>query len=127
MLPQCAQVNFCVFTMAVCQSFSSIVLPVSVSFDVEGQRTSKLLILGRGFAFARRGGSKKNLVAMLESINNPGFGRVVGRHLHFHPVTDCKPNETFAHPSGDMRENEVVVRERDAKHGSGKHRLNDAL
>src|SRR5215467_15209458 len=61
--PQCAQVNFCVFTVAVCQRVSSIVLPVSVSFEVEGQRTSRLLMLRRVFAFARRGGSKKNLVA----------------------------------------------------------------
>jgi hypothetical protein len=63
-------VNFCVFTVAVCQRFSSIVLPVSVSFEVEGQRTSRLLILRPVFAFVRRGGSKKNLVAISESINN---------------------------------------------------------
>jgi hypothetical protein len=62
-------VSFCVLTVAVCQRFSSIVLPVSMSFDVEGQRTSKLLMLRRAFAFDRRGGSKKNLVAMSESIN----------------------------------------------------------
>src|ERR1043165_8823235 len=68
--PQCEQVNFCVFTVAVCQRFSSIVFPVSVSFEVEGQRTSRLLILRRVFALGRRGGSKKNLVAILESINN---------------------------------------------------------
>jgi hypothetical protein len=70
-------VNFCVFTLAVRQSFSSIVLPVSVSFDVEGQRTSKLLILRRTFAFGRRGGSKKNLVAISESIDDPRLSRVV--------------------------------------------------
>jgi len=64
MLPQCAQVNFCVFILAVRQRFSSIVLPVSVSFEVEGQRTSKLLMLGPAFGFGRRGGSKKNRVAM---------------------------------------------------------------
>src|SRR5215475_10416273 len=83
--PQCAQVNFCAFTVAVCQRSSSIVLPVSVSFEVEGQRTSRLLMLRRA-AFARRGGSKKNLVAILESINNARPGSVVGRHLHFYPV-----------------------------------------
>jgi len=67
-------VNFCVFTVAACQRFSSIVLPVSVSFEVEGQRTSKLLMLRPVFAFARRGGSKKNLVAISESINNVKHG-----------------------------------------------------
>ena len=56
--PQCAQVNFCAFTLAALQRFSSIVLPVSVSFEVEGQRTSKLLMLAPTFVFARRGGSK---------------------------------------------------------------------
>jgi hypothetical protein len=50
---------------------------VSVSFDVEGQRTSKLLMLGRAFVFGRRGGSKKNLVAILESIKDARPGGVV--------------------------------------------------
>jgi hypothetical protein len=77
MRPQCAQVNLCVLTVAVRQRFSSIVRPVSVSFDVEGQRTSKLLTLGPSFAFSRRGGSKKNLVAMLESINDARLRRIV--------------------------------------------------
>ena len=76
-----------------------MVLPVSVNFDVEGQRTSRLLRLGPGFGFGRRGGSKKNRVAMLESINDTGFGGVVRRHLHFYPVPNCKANETFAHLS----------------------------
>jgi hypothetical protein len=112
-------VNFCVFTVAVCQSFSSIVLPVSVSFDVEGQRTSKLLMLGPAFTFGRRGGSKKNRVAMSESINDASFGGVVGRHLHFYPVSNRETNETLAHLSGNVRENEMIVRERDTKHGPG--------
>src|SRR5438132_13936859 len=63
--PQCAQVTFCVFNLAIGQRFASIVLPVSVSFDVEGQRTSRLLRLGPGFDFGRRGGSKKNRVAII--------------------------------------------------------------
>src|SRR6266513_1751189 len=72
-LPQCAQVNFCVFSFTAGQDFSSIVLPVSVSFDVEGQRTSKLLILGPAFTFGRRGGSNRNLVGILESVNDTSF------------------------------------------------------
>jgi hypothetical protein len=50
--------------LAVAQRFSSIVLPVLVSFDVEVQRTSKLLMMGPTFGFGRRGGSNKNLVAI---------------------------------------------------------------
>jgi hypothetical protein len=67
MLTQCTQVNFCVFSLAVAQRFSSIVLPVSVSFDVEGQRTSKLLMLGPTFGLGRRGGSNRNLVATIKA------------------------------------------------------------
>jgi hypothetical protein len=104
-----------------------MVLPVSVSFEVEGQRTSKLLRLGPGFDFGRFGGSKKNRVAILESVNDAGFGCVVRRHLHFYPVPDCKPNETLAHLAGNVRENEMIVRQRDAKHGSGQHRHDSAL
>jgi len=64
---------------------------------------------------------------MSESINNTSFGGVVGRHLHFHPVADCKTNESLAHPSRDVCENNMVIRQRDAKHRSGKHRLDRAL
>jgi len=64
---------------------------------------------------------------MSESINDASFGGVVGRHLHFHPVPDCKANESLAHPSRDVRENKMVIRERDAKHRSGEHRLDGAL
>jgi hypothetical protein len=47
--PQWAQANFSGFTFAVGQRASSIVRPVSVSFDVEGQRTSKLFRPTFGF------------------------------------------------------------------------------
>ena len=101
---------------------------VSVSFEVEGQRTSKLLILGSVFSFDRRGGSNKNLVAMSESINDASFGAVVGRHLHFHPVPNRKANEPpVAHLPANVRENETVVRKRDTKHGPGEHRHDGAL
>jgi hypothetical protein len=70
-------VNLCIFTVAVSQRLSSIVFPVSVSLDVDGQRTSKLLMVRPVFAFARCGGSKKNLVAMSESMNDSRFGHVV--------------------------------------------------
>jgi len=127
MLPQCAQVNFCVFILAVRQRFSSIVLPVSVSFEVEGQRTSKLLMLGPAFGFGRRGGSKKNRVAMLEPINDASFGGVVWRHLHFYSITDRQTNKAFAHFAGDMRKNEMFVSECDPKHGPREHRHNRTL
>lgn len=119
--------NFCVFTLAVRQRFSSIVRPVSVSFDVEGQRTSKLLMFGAAFALGRRGGSKKNLVAMSESINDARPGGIIWRHLHFHPIANREANETLAHFAGDVRENKMIVREGDSKHGPGQNRRNRPL
>ena len=65
--------------------------------------------------------------AMSESINDASFGGVVGRHLHSHSITDCKPNESLAHLSGDVRKDEVIVRKCDAKHGPWKHHHDGAL
>ena len=84
-------------------------------------------MLGPFLGFGRRGGSKKNRVAMSESINDAGFAGIIRRHLHFHPVADRKPNETFAHLSGDVRQNKMLVRKRDPKHGPGKHHRDSAL
>jgi hypothetical protein len=84
-------------------------------------------MLGPVFGLGRRGRSNKNLVAMSESINDARFGSVVWRHLHFHSITNCKPNESFAHLPGDVRQNKVIVRKRDAKHGSWKYHGDDAL
>jgi|GEM_PF-3365519 len=126
-LPQCAHVNFCVFTFAIGQRAASMVRPVSVSFDVEGQRTSRLLILRPAFALGRLGGSKKNRVAMSESINDASLAGVVWRHLHSYSITDSEANETFAHLSGDVRENKMFVRKCDTKHRPGKHHHNGAL
>ena len=84
-------------------------------------------MVGPVFTFGRRGGSNRNLVGMSESINNTSFRGVVRRHLHSHPITDCKPDETFAHLSGNVRENKMIVRKCDAEHGSGQHHHDGAL
>ena len=84
-------------------------------------------MLRPAFGFGRRGGSNRNRVGISESINDAGFGGVVRRHLHFHPVANCKPNKAFAHLPRNVGKNEMFVSERDAKHRSGKHRRNDAL
>lgn len=84
-------------------------------------------MLGPVFTLGRRGGSKRNLVAMSESINDARLAGVVRRHLHFYPVTDREANKTFAHLAGDMRENKMIVRQRDTKHSPGQHRHNGAL
>jgi hypothetical protein len=125
--PQCAQMNFCVFSLAVAHPFSSIVLPVSVSLDVEGQRTSKLLMLGPAFGFSRRGGSKKNRVPISKSINDACFGSVVWRHLHSYSITNCQANESLAHLPGDVRKNKMIVWERNTKHSPRKDGHDRAL
>ena len=84
-------------------------------------------MLGPVFALGRRGGSKRNLVAMLESINDARLAGVVRRHLHFDPVTDREANKAFAHLAGDVRENEMIVRQCDPKHSPGQHGHNCAL
>src|SRR2546430_5618460 len=76
--PQWAQFNFCFLTFAAGQRFSSIVFPVSVNFEVDGQRTSKLFRFKVVFGLIRRGGSNRNRVAIiLESINDPRLGGIV--------------------------------------------------
>ncbi len=85
-------------------------------------------MLSAPFAFGRRrGGSKKNRVAISEAINDARLGGIVGRHLHLYSVTDRQTNKAFTHPAGDVRKNKALVRKRDAKHGPGKHRHDGAL
>src|SRR6266404_8961718 len=77
--PQWTQVNLCPFTFAAGQRFSSIVRPVSVSFDVDGQRTRRLLILRAFFLGRGRGRSNRNREGIyLEPVNDPRLGGIVG-------------------------------------------------
>ena len=64
---------------------------------------------------------------MSESINDASFARVVWRHLHSYSITNCQANESLAHLSGDVRQNKMLVRKRDAKHRPGKHHRDGAL
>jgi hypothetical protein len=80
------------------------------------------------FAFGRRrGGSKKNRVAISEPINDARLRGIVWGHLHLYSITDCQTNKAFAHPAGDMRKNKALVRKRDAKHRPWKHRHDGAF
>jgi hypothetical protein len=64
---------------------------------------------------------------MSEPVNNPGFGGIVGRHLHPHAIAHRQANEPFAHFARNMREHEMLVRERDSKHRSGQHARDRSL
>jgi len=64
---------------------------------------------------------------MSETVNNPRFGGIVGGHLHPHTITHRQANETFAHFARNMREDKMIVRERDPKHCSRQHAHNRSL
>jgi hypothetical protein len=75
----------------------------------------------------RRGGSKKNRVAISEPINDARLRGIVRGHLHLYSITYCETNKAFAHPAGDMRKNKALVRKCDAKHGPWEHRHDGAF
>ena len=64
---------------------------------------------------------------MSESINDARFGGVVWRHLHLYTIADGKANKTLAHLSRNVREHEMIVGQRDAKHRPGQDRHDRAL
>ena len=52
----------------------------------------------------------------------PGDARlveVVGRHLHFDPITDSEAHPAFAHLAANGGEDEVLVVELHPEHGAG--------
>ena len=112
--------NLGVFTLAAAQSCSSIVWPVVASLAVAGQRTSSRLITGPVFIF-RTAGVPKNLI-LSEAVVDARLINVVRRHLEFNAIADGKSNKPFAHFSGNVREDKMLVGESDPEHGAGKHR-----
>jgi len=99
---QCGQVNLGVFTLAPAQSCSSMVWPVTASLAVEGQRTSSRLMTGPVFTF-RAAGVPKNLI-LSEAIDDARLVNIVRRHLEFDAIADGKSNKSFAHFSGNVRQ-----------------------
>lgn len=53
-----------------------------------------------------------------EPVNDAGLVEVVRGHLEFDTVAGGQADEALSHFSGDMRENEMIVGERHAEHGS---------
>ena len=51
--------------------------------------------------------------------SDAGFVEVVGGHFHLHTVANGEADEAFAHLAADGGEDEVLVVEFDAEHGSG--------
>src|SRR5207245_10693770 len=99
------------------QSGSSIVCPVTASLGVAGQRTSSRLITGPVFAF-RTAGVPKNFIC-LEAVDDARLINVVRRHLQFNAIADGKSNKSFAHFPGNVREDTMLVGERNTDLGAG--------
>ena len=60
---------------------------------------------------------------LLVSINNPGPGQVVGRHVEKNPVAGENPDKMHPHFPRDVGQDPVTIVQFNAKHGIGK-RLN---
>jgi hypothetical protein len=104
-------------TLAAAHKLSSIVLPVGVSFAVEGHLTRMRLMIGLFVSFGTV--VAKNFITEIPSakpINDARLVDIVGGHFQLHPVADSQANKAFTHLSGNMRENEMFVRELNAKH-----------
>lgn len=60
----------------------------------------------------------KRLKNISESINNACFIEIVGCHFQFDVVACGQSNEPFSHFTRDMRQNQMIVRQRNAEHAS---------
>jgi hypothetical protein len=104
-----------------------MVCPVSINLEVDGQRTSRLLIFRPGLIFGRRGGSNRNLVAMSETIHDPGLFHIIRRHLELHSIANCQANKSLPHFSRNMSEHEALVSQSHSKHCAGQDAHDRAL
>src|SRR5438477_3901783 len=97
-----------------------MVWPVTASLAVAGQRTSSRLITGPVFTF-RGTGVPKNFI-FLEAVDDARLVNVVRRHLEFDAIANGKSNKSFAHFSGNVRQDKMLVGQSDPEHGAGKDR-----
>ncbi len=58
---------------------------------------------------------------LFEPPDDARLVEVVGRHLHFHAVAHGQADPAFAHLAANGGEDEVLVVEFDAEHGSGQN------
>jgi hypothetical protein len=77
---------------------------------------------GASFYFSHHRCSKKFHFFILEAVNDARFVNVVRRHLEFDAITDGKSNKSFAHFSGNVRENKMLVGESNPEHSAGQDR-----
>jgi hypothetical protein len=99
-----------------------MVWPVTASLAVAGQRTSSRLITGPVFIFRTAGVPKNFILFLLEAVDDTRLINVVRRHLKFNAIADGKSNKSFAHFPGNVREDKMLVGERNPEHGAGQDR-----
>ena len=66
-------------------------------------------------------------LGLLQPPDDAGFVQVVRRHLHFDAVANGEADPAFAHFAADRGEDEVLVVELDAEHGSGENGVDDSF
>ena len=64
---------------------------------------------------------------LAKPVDDASFIDVIGRHLHFDAVADGKTNKALAHFTGNMGEDEVLVRQLNTKHCTRKNRHDDSF
>jgi hypothetical protein len=82
--------------------------------------TSKLILRIDGDAISTVRGYR-GIFALAQSINDARLLQIVGRHLELDAITGRKANESLAHFSGYMCKHQMLIREFNAEHCSGKY------
>ena len=92
-------------------------------FCSRGAANQKSLNYGTSFYFSCRGCAKKfHFLIFLEAVDNSRLVNVVRRHLEFNAIANGKSNKSFAHFSGNVREDKMFVGESNSEHGAGEDR-----
>lgn len=71
--------------------------------------------------YARPARKRENSPAerwLAESVDDPGFVEIVGRHFQLYAVAAGESDEALSHLSGDVREDKVLVGQLNAEHCS---------
>ena len=66
-------------------------------------------------------------LVLLQPPDNARFVQIVRGHFHFDAVANGESSPAFAQFAGDGRQDEVLVVELDAEHGTGQDGLDDSF
>ena len=91
-------------------------------FRSRGAANQESLNDGASFYFSHHRCSKKFHFFILEAVDDARLVNVVRRHLEFDAIANGKSNKSFAHFSGNVRQDKMLVGQSDPEHGAGKNR-----